>query len=290
MQSFNIDQESNTPIYSSCTIVNTNTKHDDDDQILNPFGTAQIGDSEIRYKVLRDSGSFVSIMKQDLVPTNCYTNRHIKLQFADGKISTVRTALVKMNSDFFTGTMEFAILPEPVTPIIIGNMKHVTENFVNRIKNGNSVSDKTQTTVDATHENKPRIQQTKLDCWFNEQTATNKTITILNSRYSNADIRHINKIEPTSETLIEVQFLNGKEEILQQSQPNNLVDFYENTSLYKTKTNELETLNEIDEKLNVPINAVLTMKKSRLLEDIKRPDQSTQIPDITPKKFNDLQK
>ena len=41
--------------------------------------------------------------------------------------------------------MEFAILPHPVSPIIIGNMRHVTENFSNRRnKNECSLSEKLQ--------------------------------------------------------------------------------------------------------------------------------------------------
>ena len=62
---------------------------------------AKIEGSDILQKVLRDSGSFVSIVKQDLVPNRCYTNRTISLQFANGNMTTVPTALMRINSDSF---------------------------------------------------------------------------------------------------------------------------------------------------------------------------------------------
>ena len=138
-------------IFTSCTIMDTYAKGLDD-QILNPYSMAQIEGSDELQMVLRDSGSFISIIKKDLVPWKCYTNRVVSLQFADGSMTTVPTALMKINSECFTGKMEFAVLPNPVSPIIIGNMKHVTENFSNR-RIGNDSSQRTiQQKIGKSHE------------------------------------------------------------------------------------------------------------------------------------------
>ena len=93
-------QDSENQIFTTCTIGNSNTKQDDK-EILNPYSMAKIEGSDILQKVLRDSGSFVSIVKQDLVPNRCYTNRTISLQFANGNMTTVPTALMRINSDSF---------------------------------------------------------------------------------------------------------------------------------------------------------------------------------------------
>ena len=145
-----------TEVYTSCTIISTNQRNNDK-QILNPYSKAKIEGSEELQTVLRDSGSFVSIIRRDLVPIRCYTNRTIGLQFADGRKKTVPTALIKIDSNFFSGVMEFAILENPVSPVIIGNMPHVTENFSNRnFENEISEKDIQQKTVinPITHENK----------------------------------------------------------------------------------------------------------------------------------------
>ena len=120
-----------TEVFTSCTIMSINQR-DNNKQILNPHSKAKIEGSDEPQTVLRDSGSFVSIIRRDLVPKRCYTNRKISLQFADGNMTTVPTALMRINSNFFSGVMEFGILENPVSPIIIGNMEHVTENFSNR--------------------------------------------------------------------------------------------------------------------------------------------------------------
>ena len=123
-------QDSENQIFTTCTIINTNAKQYDS-EILNRYSMAKIEGSDILQTVLRDSGSFVSIVKQDLVANRCYTSRTISLQFADGNITTVPTALMRISSDFFQGLWNCSI-KNPVAPIIIGNMRHVTENFANR--------------------------------------------------------------------------------------------------------------------------------------------------------------
>ena len=94
--------EDDDQIFTSCTIMDTNAKVLDD-QILNPYSMAQIEGSEQLQTVLRDSGSFISIIKKDLVPWKCYTNRVVSLQFADGSITTVPTAIMKNKFRIFHG-------------------------------------------------------------------------------------------------------------------------------------------------------------------------------------------
>ena len=136
--------QTDTTVFNSCTVVIANERSHDD-KILNPYSKATIGDSDVEHTVLRDSGSFVSIIMEDLVPANCYTNRKVSLQFADGNITSVQTALVKINCKFFKRTMEFAVISMPVTPTIIGNMRHVTEDFKEQDKKINFVPSQVQT-------------------------------------------------------------------------------------------------------------------------------------------------
>ena len=77
--------QTDTPVFNSCTVVIAN-EISHDDKILNPYSKATVGDSDVVHTVLRDSGSFVSKIREDSVPANCYTNRKVSLQFADGKI------------------------------------------------------------------------------------------------------------------------------------------------------------------------------------------------------------
>ena len=78
--------QSNTPVLNSCTVVIANDSSHDN-HILKPYSKATIGESDVEHTVLRDSGSFVSIIREDLVPANCYTHRRVSLQFADGNIT-----------------------------------------------------------------------------------------------------------------------------------------------------------------------------------------------------------
>ena len=175
-------QDFENPVFSSCTVINAN-ENSHDAQILNPYSTAMIEVSEKPQTVLRDSGSFVSIIKQDLVPTRCYTNRKVSFQFADGTITTVPTALIRIKSNFFTGIMEFAIFSHLVSPIIIENMRHVTENFSNRrIENECSSSDERQKDNNVTHS-----QQ-----FYNKQMIQNETGNGLNKLKQN-QVTHGNK-------------------------------------------------------------------------------------------------
>ena len=121
-------QDSENPVFNLCTVINAN-KNSHDAQILNPYSTAMIEGSDKPQTVLKDSGSFVSIIKQELVPTRCYTNRKVSLQFADGTITTVPTTLIRIKSNFFTGIMEFAILPHPVSYNIRDHASRVRKLF-----------------------------------------------------------------------------------------------------------------------------------------------------------------
>ena len=61
---------SENPVFISCTVINAN-ENGHDAQIVNPYSKAMIEGSDKPQTVLRDSGSFVSIIKQDLVPARC---------------------------------------------------------------------------------------------------------------------------------------------------------------------------------------------------------------------------
>ena len=163
--------ESHNQIFTSCTIMNSNAKSYDN-QILNPYSMAQIEGSD-NLQCCETVNSFVSIIKKDLFPEKCFTNRYISLQLADGNMTTVPTALIRIQSDFFSGVMEFAVLPHPVSPIIIGNMKHVTENFANR-KFENNISQGAKQQIGQNNQKSEQLQKAEISPVANQQIVENK--------------------------------------------------------------------------------------------------------------------
>ena len=96
---------------------------------LNPYSEAFIEDSCTPIQCLRDTGSFISIIKSSLIPNKAQTGKFVKIQFANGAVEVFPTTIIKVKSKFFTGLMEVAILNNPVADLILGNMEGVKTCF-----------------------------------------------------------------------------------------------------------------------------------------------------------------
>ena len=298
-------QEDENQIFTTCTIVNKNTKQVDNG-FLDPYSLAKIEGSDIPQRLLRDTGSFVSIVKQDLVPKRCYTNRTINLQFADGNIPTVPTALMKINSDCFSGTMEFAVLKNPVAPIIVGNMRGVTENFGNR-KITNEIS---QAAKQEIVENKPKFEQmqkVEVSPVAKHRKISEPETNVKNSKQSTNEVgndsmkenKQCSKVFENSNqknnlTMISMEQksnVNNSEQLNLINEVDSIV--VENNKSVEVPTNkntQILTLIDNNDQEIIPINAVLTRNQARQLDNKKEPNMLLQIPDISTDKFKEMQK
>ena len=266
----------------------------------------QIEGSDIPQRLLRDTGSFVSIVKQELVPKRCYTNRTINLQFADGNISTVPTALMKINSECFSGKMEFAVLKNPVASTIVGNMRGVTENFGNR-KITNEISQGAEPEI---VENKPKFEQmqkVEVSPVAKHRKNSEPETSVKNSKQSTNEVENDsmkenkqcskvfeNSNQKNNLTMISME---QKSNVNNSKQLNliNDVDSIEvgNDKSFEVPTNrntQILTLSENNEQEIIPINAVLTRNQARQLDNRKEPNMLLQIPDISTDKFKEMQK
>ena len=313
--------EESEQTYTSCTIVQANVKTYNK-KILNPYSKAEIQGSNTLQKVLRDSGSFVSIIKRDLVPTNSYTNRVMKLQFANGTVNTVPTALLKIRSKFFTGVMEFAVLENPVSPVIIGNMPNVNESFDERssefdfddnprVDSSNEQSDETvlkQTTNQHEVENKLKFEQkTEISPAAEQQKVRNSEQNLVKHEQSlNNNVVDRNEVHnmivenqtneidkmsvSTQQTLTKaneesIKFIKNVDSVVFKNS-----DTRQFPTLGNANKQELVTRIEHYDNVVIPITAVLTRSKTKQLSNSKQPNLDLQIPDITADKFREMQK
>ena len=107
-----------------------NLNHDEDRaDILNPYTQAVILPDCIQIRAMRDTGSFVSVIKSSLVPENAYTSRQIKFKFANGSVDAYPTAIIEIRSKFFDGKLEAAVMTDPVCDLILGNQANIKTCF-----------------------------------------------------------------------------------------------------------------------------------------------------------------
>ena len=117
-----------TKIMAAYTVKNLN--HDEDrSDILNPYTQALILPDRVQVRAMRDTGSFVSVIKASLVPENAYTSRKISVKFANGSVDSYPTAIIEIRSKFFNGKLEAAVMTEPVCDLILGNQANIKTCF-----------------------------------------------------------------------------------------------------------------------------------------------------------------
>ena len=119
------------PRLSGCKVVlgDNFTSHTVSGGRLDPCDIAFIGNDPIGYKCLRDTGSWVNVMKSSLVPSENLTGKFVVIQFANGTTEKCATAVMKIKSRFFSGNIEVALLKSPSFDIILGNTPRVNTVF-----------------------------------------------------------------------------------------------------------------------------------------------------------------
>ena len=198
--------------------------------------------------------------------------------------------------------MEFAVLPKPVTPIIIGNMRHVTEDFEEKDKKikKNFSQVQTKSTNNQANVQHETTFENKINKCSEKQNKKNKfetdEQTIENGNKKHCEPSVSNKVESN---LLVVKHLNKMPSLSNSSQVDNDVrirssDFTSESVVHTAlpctnKSDELTAVIEYKDENYIPINAVLTRNKARQLADIKAPDFSLQILDISPEKFKEMQ-
>ncbi|GFO19369.1 gypsy retrotransposon integrase-like protein 1 [Plakobranchus ocellatus] len=72
--------------------------------------------------LLRDSGCTCVGVRKSLVPHDSYTGKTVKVRTFLGRLESVSTAIIHLDSNFFTGNIEACVLPDPVSDVILGNI------------------------------------------------------------------------------------------------------------------------------------------------------------------------
>lgn len=78
----------------------------------------------VESKAIRDTGASITIVDRGLVPESCKTGQFLEVMLA---ASTERQrlplALVQMNTPYFQGKAEVALMEKPVYPVLVGNYR-----------------------------------------------------------------------------------------------------------------------------------------------------------------------
>ena len=96
---------------------------------LNPYSEAFILPNKKPVTCLRDTGSFISVVKKDLIPGTPLTQRRVKVQFANGTIDSFPTAVIEIQSRFYSGRLEVAVMDFPVADLILENQQGINTCF-----------------------------------------------------------------------------------------------------------------------------------------------------------------
>ncbi|GFO37589.1 gypsy retrotransposon integrase-like protein 1 [Plakobranchus ocellatus] len=81
----------------------------------------------VNCKLLRDTGCTCVGVRGSLVPDGNRTGRTVKVRTFLGHLESVPTAVISLDSKFFTGRVEACVLPNPVSYVILGNIVGLTD-------------------------------------------------------------------------------------------------------------------------------------------------------------------
>ena len=102
-------------------------------------------------KVVRDTGSTSCVVKTSLVKPDQMTGDYELCMLIDGVVKRFPTAIVHLDTPYFTGEVKALCIDHPVEEVIVGNVQGVT-NLV--IKNGdNKIIDNHTPSCDITGDN-----------------------------------------------------------------------------------------------------------------------------------------
>lgn len=75
-----------------------------------------------KVSALRDTGASITIVRSDLIPEQCLTNRTMEIVLAASpEKRTLAIAKIYLDSPFYVGETEVLIMDKPVFPVLIGN-------------------------------------------------------------------------------------------------------------------------------------------------------------------------
>lgn len=106
---------------------------------LNPFTLGTVNGIP-NTEIMRDSGSFTSVIRSDLVKPSQLTGRSVSVKFANGQVSTFQTALIPVQCRFVDAVVEMCVFDNPFTPVILGNHPMINSCFENLSNNNGDAS------------------------------------------------------------------------------------------------------------------------------------------------------
>jgi len=79
-----------------------------------------------KVKVMRDTGSTTCVVKQSLIGAEQMTGNYELCMLIDGVVKRFPTAIVKINTPYYKGTVKALCMENPVQEVIVGNVSGAT--------------------------------------------------------------------------------------------------------------------------------------------------------------------
>jgi hypothetical protein len=95
---------------------------------LNPYTFGEVNDIP-NTQIMRDTGSFTSVIREELVKPYQYTGRTVHVEVANGHVDIVQTALIPIKCRFIDGVVEMCVFKKCFTPCILGNHPLINSYF-----------------------------------------------------------------------------------------------------------------------------------------------------------------
>ena len=76
---------------------------------------------------MRDTGATQTQVRKDLVPECCYTGRSKTVRYANNQKAILPTAIVRMETPYYSGDVEVLVAKDAPVPVLIGNEENQTK-------------------------------------------------------------------------------------------------------------------------------------------------------------------
>ena len=106
-----------------CTLLIHPNVEENEKEGYNPYSQGLV--NGIQTQVMRDTGASVCICRKEFVRPEQYTGKKIHIKMLDGTILNVPSAIVDLETKFYSGKQECIILDNPITSLILGNMPNM---------------------------------------------------------------------------------------------------------------------------------------------------------------------
>ena len=309
--------EEDTPIMAAYTVQNSCPSFNGENK-LNPYSEALILPSKTPVRCMRDTGSFTSVVKKDLIPDIPLTHRRVKVQFANGAIDSFPTAVIEIQSRFYSGRLEVAVMEFPVADLILGNQPGINTNFdpvgdnisITKHRKNKSSNDSNEM---SNLKHKASLTDNQVETFQSANSELESKLTSSLKQNVNKDFLIQNEIKSK---IVELNKTNIPEQVI----PGRCLSFV-NSKLLNAENIAFQTVNEqvslscnespvfqteienfsgeqMSNPLNqniatdtgIPVGAIMTRSKARTLDDIRLPNISVEIPDLSVDKVREMQK